>query len=99
MQSLSALALLARRLELISRLPGHGGWHGRSLPAKNEPKSGELGIAAKVHRLVEFIRGLMVVMGLIILHLVLAPFRSLPFKQRALIDGERRNSGAGKAEM
>ena len=92
-------AFLPRCLELVAGFPLDGLRLFAGQPAEHEPKARQLGIPAEVPVGAVFVRGLVIVVGHVILVLRMSPSLVMPFEQLALVDGERGYAHAGEREV
>src|SRR5882762_3476022 len=97
--SVPCFALLARRFKFVAGLPaGHFRLRCGS-SSQRETETRHLGQAGKIHLGPILVARLMIVMIDIILRLRFAPGSVVALEFQPFVDGERRNSDAGQAEM
>jgi hypothetical protein len=95
----SGFAFLARGFEFVARVPSDRLGLSTSQPAENEAEAGEPGVAPEIPAFLEFVGGLMVVVGDVIFELRFSPSFVVAFEKSSGIDGEGGDADASEREV
>src|SRR5271157_4790267 len=85
--------------ELVSGLPPNECWLVRREPSQGNAEARHNGTAAKIHLRIIFVAWLVVPLGNEFLRLIETPLAIMALVLDALVDGERRHTGAREAEV
>src|SRR5258707_15742250 len=93
------LALLPRGLELVARDPACQRWQPCCLHSEHEAKSGDDGVAGKIHVRAVLVARLVIAMRGEIFGMFIAPFRRMARILDSFVDRKRRHPHARQTEM